>query len=1090
MSVIALTPRNFDVSTLETHPSRSFSTGSHGVTGSVYVYAQRSPIEKDAEFLNENQKTAFGESVLINALDALKVANETLSLIPNANALDIVDGYMNLVRMLPSSRRKQQQVSISHFRSAPTLTTASLAKNFVRKTLAYNYKHQYPGMNWAYTNFNCLNFFTSSLNHAHGYNDDALATGVPTNGTALIYPASTSSFLSVDGINATDTIKSQIVTNKSFLYTPYRPRNGFTFEFWINPRYNKLDDQGEFPAGTIMHMSSCYAISLVTGSQRDLQNNPSDFKIMLQLSHSADVAPRDVTLLQPLGVDTGMTAGTPVPNNYDVREVAGIVNYRANRPGWRKDMIFVSSASLYHNHWHHVAIRWSPTQQGKEGHFIIDGKVDATGRFSIPSASIMPAYFPSALPSGEGTVSDPDALFIGNYYEGRNAAANDSEIALFFNNNSSPAFGLPTLRPDKTISPTNFSFQHDLQAEVHELRIWQYGIDPDLIAKRSQTTLNYNMIQNFSSKGIHYGGQIAAAAAGTGKIFNPDLSVHTLEVDGVQYTGLPPLKPKQKLMFYLPVAFVKETPKREVAWTPFYKCNPAATTIYDESGAEISTIAATNYEDTVTPFNVKLAFTTNCLQINLPNFLRDFANKKYPRLYNLTASLVPDKLSATFTNNTAIIATDGFGTELESPADYGAKTSLLGYGTAGKEKIAKANSLIMPCDNGLFRPYFPMLVSGTDSIIGALQGSDSLDLVQFDKANPFLDYKADVFSPKSGSLLDKFVSDKGILDFSLITLNDMIYQGELEPSEDGTPPDPMWTMDKMAAIDPANAYYQSSATSNLGDAVMGATPYWPALFPNGLKAISTSNLPEGVDPDSVAKLGAITAVGTGLMDNSSNMVSFFNVSNLYYGDRIQPGSLTIRGILGLVKSEESSDFKAPLSMVLRDNGDGNLYRADSKTPHAKWNSVGNVFYDDGLIAIKSPHIYTFGFNAAQISDLRTPGLKAYEEDGVELGTVIVAGDQAVASHEAYSIEFQGDRNVHVLEMMIPAPAGMFNSSSNPRYQKLLPSDNINDKNSQFVYITGLNFHDNNFNIIARTNLAQPVMKRDQDKLFFRVKIDF
>ena len=111
-------------------------------------------------------------------------------------------------------------------------------------------------------------------------------------------------------------------------------------------------------------------------------------------------------------------------------------------------------------------------------------------------------------------------------------------------------------------------------------------------------------------------------------------------------------------------------------------------------------------------------------------------------------------------------------------------------------------------------------------------------------------------------------------------------------------------------------------------------------------------------------------------------------------------------------------------------------------------------------------------------------------NGTYTGDIIVRGNQAVAPAEAYSLDFQGERNVHVLEIMIPAPAGMFNSSSNPTYQKLRPSDNVNDENAQFVYISGLNFHDDNFNIIARTNLAQPVIKRDEDKLFFRVKIDF
>ena len=74
--------------------------------------------------------------------------------------------------------------------------------------------------------------------------------------------------------------------------------------------------------------------------------------------------------------------------------------------------------------------------------------------------------------------------------------------------------------------------------------------------------------------------------------------------------------------------------------------------------------------------------------------------------------------------------------------------------------------------------------------------------------------------------------------------------------------------------------------------------------------------------------------------------------------------------------------------------------------------------------------------------------------------------------------------------MVPCPAGQVNSSSNPQFQKLKPSSYASEVSDEFVYITGINFHDENLNIIARTNLAQPVVKRDIDKYMFRVKIDF
>jgi len=43
---------------------------------------------------------------------------------------------------------------------------------------------------------------------------------------------------------------------------------------------------------------------------------------------------------------------------------------------------------------------------------------------------------------------------------------------------------------------------------------------------------------------------------------------------------------------------------------------------------------------------------------------------------------------------------------------------------------------------------------------------------------------------------------------------------------------------------------------------------------------------------------------------------------------------------------------------------------------------------------------------------------------------------------------------------------------------------------QFVYITGLNFHDENMNVVARAKIAQPVIKRIGDKVLFKVTMDW
>ena len=204
---------------------------------------------------------------------------------------------------------------------------------------------------------------------------------------------------------------------------------------------------------------------------------------------------------------------------------------------------------------------------------------------------------------------------------------------------------------------------------------------------------------------------------------------------------------------------------------------------------------------------------------------------------------------------------------------------------------------------------------------------------------------------------------------------------------------------------------------------MGATPEDPGVSPGNILTV----LQRQYDP-------------------SSNEVVFFDVSNMFYGDRIEPGTVIIED-LAVTGSDDRMTF------TLKDNKKGNLYRADAASTHATWSSVGNVLYEEGIIVIKTPHMPLFG-------------------------------------KDSFRIQFSGERSVYVLEMLIPAEQSLFNSSSNPTYQELAPSNYSNEIAERFTYLTGLNLHDNNLNIIARANLAQPIVKRDEDRIVVRLRMDF
>ena len=220
-----------------------------------------------------------------------------------------------------------------------------------------------------------------------------------------------------------------------------------------------------------------------------------------------------------------------------------------------------------------------------------------------------------------------------------------------------------------------------------------------------------------------------------------------------------------------------------------------------------------------------------------------------------------------------------------------------------------------------------------------------------------------------------------------------------------------------------------------------------ATLPDDLSETAIAALIAGVTPESMGgESGPILTIAQRTRDRSSNEICFFDISNLYYGDQIKEDSLYL-----VDPSLTGSDGR--IKITLRDNGRGGMYRCDAEGPHPAWSNVGNVLYKEGVAIVKSPPLTFFG-------------------------------------KECFELKMKGEQNVHVSMINIPLAAGSFNSSSNPTYQVLSASGSPSDIGKRFVYIDSLNIHDENLNVIARTNFAQPIKKRVEDSMLIRFKMDF
>ena len=309
--------------------------------------------------------------------------------------------------------------------------------------------------------------------------------------------------------------------------------------------------------------------------------------------------------------------------------------------------------------------------------------------------------------------------------------------------------------------------------------------------------------------------------------------------------------------------------------------------------------------------------------------------------------------------------------------------------------VAKRNLTLLPCDDGLFVPSFQLLASESTS---------------------------------------RAIDDLGIQELSFINLDNMVMTSTLMFGDGG-------------------------GTEAFSDSQLGNTPESP-FSPAGP---ATSNHYRNVLSGSDVEAGAPLTVYQRTQDASSNQVTVFDISNLYYGMRIKPGTLSLTdgdvvrstrlaSNLSMTTSLGATIF-GPVSVTLADDGRGNVYRADCLTTQSSWNSVGNVYYDEGLVVLKSPHLNFFGT-------------------------------------DSYRVSFRGEQHVHVMRVDAFAPNNQLNSSSNPSFQKVPPTGYPNDNDDAFVYVSGVNFHDTDLNVVMKSQLAQPIMKRFGDRILFKVRFDF
>lgn len=195
-----------------------------------------------------------------------------------------------------------------------------------------------------------------------------------------------------------------------------------------------------------------------------------------------------------------------------------------------------------------------------------------------------------------------------------------------------------------------------------------------------------------------------------------------------------------------------------------------------------------------------------------------------------------------------------------------------------------------------------------------------------------------------------------------------------------------------------------------------------------------------------------------------------HVPSMFYGRQIAAGS--VRLVCNMYD-------KQGISRVLCDDGRGGLYMSGSSVRSiggddytgAKWNKVGNVFYVEGLIVITDPSLLDFG------SDERM--------DWSEKSDIL-------------QVSFDGVSRIMTKVFTCRLGGTEGNASNNPTFSfvdKKVTDDTSDDRvtilgEDNTTYITSIGFYNEERKLVAVAKLAQPIRKREKDKIVIRPRIDF
>ena len=245
-------------------------------------------------------------------------------------------------------------------------------------------------------------------------------------------------------------------------------------------------------------------------------------------------------------------------------------------------------------------------------------------------------------------------------------------------------------------------------------------------------------------------------------------------------------------------------------------------------------------------------------------------------------------------------------------------------------------------------------------------------------------------------------------------------------------------------------------------------------------------------------------VSSSLGDKNNQTINLISIPSIAYGSQINPGSVSLKWFLTGSLIGELKDIKE----------NGELIQVGPEGSTGSGSVAGVVLYDEGFILLTgSWHLSSEEIGLTNGGSEDKPQWIYYGAGAKDGVTQATAPSGYVSA--SFDMSFEGHTETQVLTMFAHAPKGKVNFSNNPTYiehNQVNISTNtaaIFEENSERtikntisssfegyespferqVCVSRIAIYDENKNLIGVATLSNPVVKKEDQDLSFKIKLD-